>query len=87
MEELSGDLGPAFGLCDWETRTIFISSEVYGDKILGVCRHELFHAFIFECHLYDPTALQLEETGASVLQYHFDEIALLSEKMLAFLDS
>lgn len=41
------------GLCDFGQRTIYIRRELLKDEKPQVFLHELIHAALFECHLYD----------------------------------
>jgi hypothetical protein len=44
------------GLCDWDSRTIFLDTSLTGKKKLAIFLHELFHVLVWEAHISEGAA-------------------------------
>lgn len=47
------------GLCDFDSRTIYLDRLVLKEEKWSVFLHELVHAILYEAHLHDGTGLEL----------------------------
>lgn len=64
------------GLCDDNTKTIYISDELYGEFLKKVIRHEVVHAAMFSYEV--DLTLEQEEVLADLIATYGEEIINLT---------
>lgn len=67
------------GLCDVDTKTILISETISDNQKIITARHEVLHAFLLECGLFNCSSAPLE--GWAVNEEMIDFFALQWHKI------
>lgn len=70
---------PTLGMCDLNTRTIYINENLHGAKLREVISHELVHASLFSYGL--QLTLDQEELLAQLIGTYGEEIVIITDKI------
>lgn len=68
------------GVTDWNRKTVYLSDELYGDKLEHVLCHELCHCVCFSWNIIIP--IDVEEWLCNYMADHGKEIIYLLDSLL-----
>ena len=76
---IRGDGVHTFGVCDNDTKTIYLSENLEGSMLKKVLCHEIVHAAMFSYNVY--LSLEQEEVIADIIATYGKEIINITNKV------